>query len=645
MMEANAELLARAHALLSAGRAGEAERIFRELLKQTHVIDFEYDDWLKGVAECYRAMSRPREAGYVYLYLHQFDRAGAVFAGQAQPLGPRREEGRPQADLLGPRREEGRPQADLVEAARVKELEARRAQGEAARRLFNDAAQGYSEGGRHVLSAVASAQAENARDERRAWERVLRDPRLRGHAYEEALVHFNIGLSAARDGDKDVANRHLVQAQRLLEEVADDFETRGERERAFDCYAILLKLGKDSGSYENLAEGYINCIRVLKEDNLKFYVLQYYEDFLRISLEREEFHAAATVCREAADYARRVGLIYDKGYMKRAAEIWWKAAEKNERDGGPVEITENAYLAAIDAFNSVGDFFHVRESYKRLQALALGEKKQKRYADVAARYAEVWQEAIDAAPFPDYLRQQHAYPEIWYLDLIEWELDGDHEQVCASIVGDVRYADMIRRRALTVLLKHLEAGQRAGSGGELDPHVLSEIAQGLGELQAYAALRPLERLYEHPRDEVRRGVMKALKHLYFKRTFLLINKGLRDESRAVRDAALEAMAALHFPHAFDPLTRIYREHDELRVKEVALESLGRIASLEAGEFLVEVLRYEGEPLRDVARKLLAQFDNPDVLPILRKHLELESGPSRQALEQIVRALGVRAPVG
>jgi hypothetical protein len=617
MMEANAELLARAQSLFSSHRHAEAERIYRQLLTQTHVIDFEYDDWLKGIAECYRAMSRLREAGYVYLYLHHFDRAAEVFT--AQP----------------------------IEAARVKELEARRAQGEGARRLFTEAAKGYADGGRHVLSAVASAQAEAARDERRAWERVLRDPRLRGHAYEEALVHFNLGLASQRDGDRDAGNRHLVQSQRLLEEVADDFETRGERERAFDCYAILLKLGKDSGSYENLAEGYINCIRVLKEDNLKFYVLQYYEDFLRISLEREEFHAAATVCREAADYARRVGLIYDRGYMKRAAEIWWRAAEKNERDGGPVEITENAYLASIDAFNSVGDFFHVRESYKRLSALGLGEKKQKRYADVVARYAEVWQEAIDAAPFPDYLRQQHAYPEIWYLDLIEWELDGDHEQVCASIIGDVRYADMIRRRALSVLLNHLDASARVGgapAGAELDPNVLAQVAQGLGELQAYAALRPLERLYEHPRDEVRRGVMKALKHLYFKRTFLLINRGLRDDSRLVRDAALEAMAALHFPHAFDPLTRIFREHDEARVKEVALESLGRIASLEAGEFLVEVLRYEGDPLRDVARRLLAQFDNPDVLPILRKHLELESGAARQALEQIVRALGVRAPM-
>jgi hypothetical protein len=614
MIEANAELLARAQALSSARRFEEAERIYRLLLAQTHVIDFEYDDWLKGIAECYRALDRTREAGYVHMYLHQFDRANEAFVPDKQPL----------------------------EAALVKELEARRAQGEPARKRFREAAEGYARADHHVLAAVAYAQADAPREERRAWERVLRDPRLRGQPYEEALLHFNLGLSAGRDGDKEAGNRHLVQSQRLLEEVADEFEARGERHRAFDCYAILLKLGKDSGSYENLAEGYINCIRVLKEDNLKFYVLQYYEDFLRISLEREEFHAAATVCREAADYARRVGLIYDRAYMKRAAEIWWRAAEKNERDGGPVEITENAYLAAIDAFNSVGDFFHVRESYKRLSQLALGDKKQKRYLDVVSRYSEVWQEAIDAAPFPDYLRQQHAYPEIWYLDLIEWELDGDYEQVCASIVGDIRYADMIRRRALTVLLNRLDATHL--KSGEPDPHLLAQIAQGMGDLQAYPALRPLERLYEHAREEVRHGVMRALKHLYFKRTFHLVDRGLRDESRKVREGALEAMTALHFPHAFDPLTRIFREHDDGKVKEAALRSIGRIASLEAGEFLVEVLRYEADPLRTVARELLAQFDNADVLPILRKHLELESGPARQSLEQIVRALGVRAPV-
>ncbi|HXU71007.1 MAG TPA: HEAT repeat domain-containing protein [Polyangia bacterium] len=612
MIEANAQLLARAHALFEAGRAAEAERLYRQLLQHTHVIDFEYDEWLKGIAECYRALGRAREAGYVYLYLHAFDRAAEMFPSATAP----------------------------VDAARVKELEARRVGGEAGNKLYAEAARQFAEAGRHVLAAIAFAQASAAREERKAWERVLRDPRLRGRMYEEALVHFNVGIAATRDGDKEGGNRHLVSAQRLLEEVADEFETHGERHRAFDCYCILLKLGKDSGSFENLAEGYINCIRVLKEDNLKFYVLQYYEDFLRIALEREEYHAAATVFREAADYARRVGLIYDRGYMKRAAETWWKAAEKNERDGGPVEITENAYLAAIDSYNSVGDFFHVRESYKQLAKLGLGEKKQKRYADVVARYSEVWQEAIDAAPFPDYLRQQHAYPEIWYLDLVEWELDGDHREVCASIIGDVRYADIIRRRALNVLLTHLDA--RPKEGAELDPHTLAQIAQDMGQLQAYAALQPLERLSTHPHAEVRRGVMRALRHLFFKRTFNMIQRGLRDDTREVRQAALEALKALHFPHAFDPLTRIFREHDDATVKEVALESIARIGSLEAGEFLVEVLRYEAEPLRQVARRQLAAFDNPDIFPILRKHLELEtSGPARQALEQIVRATGAR----
>ena len=59
-------------------------------------------------------------------------------------------------------------------------------------------------------------------------------------------------------GDPAIGRRALVDSQRRLEQVADDFETRGERERAFDCYQILLKLGKESGQFENLAEGYVN---------------------------------------------------------------------------------------------------------------------------------------------------------------------------------------------------------------------------------------------------------------------------------------------------------------------------------------------------------------------------------------------------
>ncbi len=612
MSDENARLRELAESLGKAGRHGEAERVWRQLLANTHVVDFEYDDWLRGAAACYVKLGRPLEAGHVYLYLHQFAQALGAFTEAQAP----------------------------VELARAREVEGRRTTGDIARDHFRAAGAGYLEAGCAVQSAVAYSLGDDPKRERKVWERVHADARLRTLPYELALVEFNLGDASRRAGDTEESERRFIHAQRLLEEVADDFEAVGERHRAFDCYAVLLRLGRDSGSYENLAEGYINCIRVLKEDNLKFYVLQYYEDFLRISLEREELHAAATVFREAADYARRVGLVYDRGYIRRAAETWWLAAAKNERDGGSVEMTENAYLASVDAWNSVGDFGKVRETYQRLSKLSLGDKKRARYTDVVGRYAEVWQEPTEAAPFPDYLRQQHAYPEIWYQDLIEWELDGDPAQVCASIVGDVRYADMIRRRALLVLLT-IRGMPRLEQGGETGPALLAQVAVGLGELQAFAALRPLERLSTHVSPEVRRGVQRALRNLYFKRSFNMIAPGLVDPVPAVREAALEALKALHFPHAFDPLTRIFRESEDLRVKEVALESIGRIASLEAGEFLVEVLRYEAPALRELARRLLSQFDNADILPILTKHMELEEGPRRETWNEIVQKVRAR----
>ena len=182
-------------------------------------------------------------------------------------------------------------------------------------------------------------------------------------------------------------------------------------------------------------------------------------------------------------------------------------------------------------------------------------------------------------------------------------------------------------------------GVRAGTA--LEPARLAQVALGLGELQAYPALRPLEKLFGHPDPGVRRGVMKALRFLYYKRTFVLLVRGLRDEDDEVRRAALEAVEGLHFPHAFDPLSRIFREHADPRVKTAALTSIGRIATLEAGEFLVDVLRHEPDAMRDVARRLLHHFDNPDIYPILRRHLEVESGPARQDLEQIVRGAQAR----
>ncbi|MEM9488159.1 MAG: HEAT repeat domain-containing protein [Myxococcota bacterium] len=589
-----------AESLVAQGRYQEAERYYRELVAQTHVIDYEYDDWLRRLADIYRQLGRRREAGYIWLYLHYFDKARESFPG-----------------------EDGQ-----AERARIFEIEKR----------WVEAATLYEGASLPVHAGVAYERAEKLDRAAATWESLLKHPALRDRDYEQALVAFNFGMAMSKfEEDSGSGRRSLIDSQRRLEQVADDFESRGERERAFDCYQILLKLGKDSGQFENLAEGYLNCIRVLKDDNLKFYVLQYYEDFIKLSLERGELHAASTLYQEAADYAVRTGLPYDRRYQAKAAETWVRCAEKHVADGAPIELTENALLAAISCYSAVGDYIQVREQFERLSDLELPDKTRARYSKIASRYDASHQGSGDAPAFPEYLKQQHAYADIWFVDLLEWELGGDPHRVAASIVGDLRYPNGIRRRALVVVLTMADALFR---DAQSDAETLINVADLLGELQSYAALNPLERLYQHDDGQIRCAAVRALRFLYFKRSFVIIRQALADNDPSVREAAIEALSGLHFPHAFNPLARIFREGDDPRVQTAALQSIGKIQSVEAGEFLVMVLRQEEGPMREVAKRALASLDNADVLPILRQHFEIETNVDvREALGDLLRRQG------
>jgi hypothetical protein len=577
------------------GRYADAILHFRMLVAQTHVVDYEYDEWLRRLADCYIRLGRTREAGWVHMYLHYFDLAMQAFDGDAAAR-------------------------DLGSALMLQ-------------KRWADAAEAFRRAGAPVQAGVCYEEAGDLARARDVWAALLASGRLRDRPYEKALACFNLGMAARRLGGEDGV-RHLVEAQRVLEQVADDFETRGERERAFDCYLILLKLGKDSGQFENLSEGYLNCIRVLREDGLKFYVLQFYEDFVKLALGLGELHAVATLYREAADYAARVGLPYHRAYLRHAHDAWVRAADKAASGGAPLELAENALLAAVDCAATVGDFARVRETYGRLAALGLSEKKQARYAAIATKFAGAPEGGGAAPEFPDYLKQPHAYTDIWFVDLVEWEMDGDPEQVAASIVGDLRFPDGFRRRALNVVLTMAEA--RRGDAAQ-SPETLARVAEALGELQSYAALKPLEKLYEHPDARVRRAAVKALRYLHFKRSFVLIIKALADREPVVREAAVAAMQNLHFPHAFHPLARIFREAGDDRVKTAALETIGKIGSIEAGEMLVGILRHEGGALRQVARKALLQLDNPDVAPIIRQVAEVEQSPEvRKILDELLQ---------
>jgi hypothetical protein len=585
-----------AMAMQTQGRWAEAERHYRELIGQTHVINYEYDDWLRALGEIYRHLNRPREAAFVYLYLHYFDMA------RAQLTAP---------ELIGMR-------------ARLAEIE----------KKWPEAAQLYQQAKLSVHAAVAFERAKQHTEATAAWRSLLHHPELGHRPYEAALVHFNYGMSAVRhDAQSTEARRALIESQRKLEQVADDFEQVGELERAFDCFQILLKLGKESSQFENLAEGYVNCIRVLREDNLKFYVLQYYEDFIKLALERSELHAAATLYQEAAAFAARAGLPYDRHYQHKSAITWMKCADKFIETGVPVQMVENALLAAASQHSAVGDYPSVRDCFERLAGLELPDRAKKRFSAIAQRYKGLASPPVELPGLPDYLKQQHAYADIWFVDLLEWEMDGDPFAVAASIVGDLRYPNGIRRRALVVLLNLCDAQTRRA---EQDTETLADVADKLGELQSYAALSPLEKLFASQDATIRRAAVRALRFLYFKRSFVIVRKALQDPDAQVREAALLAISGLHFPHAFNPLARIYRESTDPRVRAAALQSIGKIQTVEAGEFLVMVLRQEGGNLREAATQALASMDNADVLPILRQHHEIETNPQvRETLGQLL----------
>lgn len=583
----------RATRALQQERPGEALSYLWSLVDRSHVIDEELEGYLRLMADAYLKLGRGRAAATIMLFLGQVDYAAQI--SQGVPL-------------------------DLARCAQVAGHHDR-------------AARYFEEAGWLGHAAIRLEDAGNHRAARVLWERLADDVRMHDHPYTQGLVRFNLAMACARLGDKTASRRHTIQSMHLLEAAADGFETQGMRERAFDCYQILMTIGKQ-GSFENLAEGYLNCIRILREDNLKYYVLQYYEDFQEMALERGELHAAATLFREAADYARRQAMPYARHYQKRGAETHVFAAERTLSEGGTAELAENSYAAAIDAFNELGLYSAVREIYGRLAELPLSDKRKARYLKLKRRLQEMRDDTTPMASFPEYLRMDTAYPEIWRLDVIEWEQAGDPAETMAEVIQDAKWPDFTRRRALLCRLAQLGSGEPVPSEA-----TLGHLAGYLGRVEIYAALAPLEAMYESESASVRAAVLKAVRQLFFKRSFVLVIQGLADPDEGVRREALAAVTALHFGHAFDPLSRIYREASEADVRRAALTSIGRIPSVQAAELLIDVLRHGEKGERELAKELLGRADHAEITPLLQRAAAAETGVARQEFDHVLRMRG------
>jgi hypothetical protein len=494
-----------------------------------------------------------------------------------------------------------------------------------------------------AAAAIYREKADDWNGARALWSRLAQITESGADSYNAALVQFNLARCAKKCGDKRQAREANVAAVRLLEEAADFFESVGQRERAFDCFQVLVQIGRESGMFEDVLEGFVNCIRILREDHLKYFALQYFEDALAAAKERGELSAAATLAREAAEYARTLGMASTSAhYVVMQAELWRDVAKQHLARGAPPEIAENAVLAAILAFGEVGHYARVGTLYTELAQMNLAAQRRKHYARAAQRYDGVRDEPIELAPLPSHLRQDNQFPDVWHVDLIEWEQQGSAAEACADVLLDKRWPDLVRRKAMLARLTAFAVESRPEDASGPATNARVRLADQLAQLQLYAILSPLEKLFTHTDRAVKIAVLSALQQLFFKRSFVTVRAGLRDADPAVVEQAAKAVESLYFQHAFDPLSRIVREAPQPQVRASALRALARVDTIEAAEFLFGVLEHGAPADRIAALDGLKRSRGTRFVELARAAMHTTTPAVQGALRDVLRSRGIAA---
>ncbi|MGA7118439.1 MAG: HEAT repeat domain-containing protein, partial [Polyangiaceae bacterium] len=239
--------------------------------KQTHVAENDYSAGLRLLEDALARRGDKRGAFNVIAYLGSVDSAAYRRAESLLPDVPHVD----RAPLLA-------AQGRMAEAAR--EMES---------------------AGQIAAAAIYREKARDWGAARALWARLVHVAEREGDVYVTALVRFNLARCARQCGDGPQARGAIVASVRLLEEAADHFEAVGRRERAFDCFQVLVQIGRESGAFEDVLEGFLNSIRILREDHLKYdFALELFDEAIAAASDCGETRAAATLARQAAQYAR-----------------------------------------------------------------------------------------------------------------------------------------------------------------------------------------------------------------------------------------------------------------------------------------------------------------------------------------------------
>lgn len=587
--------------LVAKGKYKQAVPYLRSLLELTYVVDFEYDDWLRNLADAYqsREVNQHVQAGYIYLYLHYFDKAHTCFSQASNRL-------------------------DLALCEEV-------------RGNHDRAAKLYAEENYFVRAAINLERTGDRERAIEAWRTARADIRADQSAYPFALATVNLALALRDSGAVNQARDLFVAAIMIIESHADDWESMGFLDEALGAYHVLCLIGKTEQRFENLAEGYCNAIRLLKEQGQTYRAFRYYAALTDFGENLGEDHAVATLHREAADFAVRTGTLYQNFYLQQAAQAYIRVAGRTREQSNFPELAENAYLAAIDAYNQMADLKNVERCYRALSSLELDQEKSERYARLADETR-----TMDAAQVEIYqpsrlLLTPPELPQVWRDELVEWESGDDPMAVLSSIVWNLEFGDVARRMALNLILYQLDL--RSQNLKE-DAKLQKQIAHTMGGLRYTIAYKTLRQLIESKHTEVRAEVMKAAARMAHPKAFILLELGLHDEQEEVRKQALEGVQAQIYAEAYDHLVRLYQQSSNLDVRVAVVRTLGQLKSFEAAEYLWSLLRSDAvdkqeEATQEVAAQAFQANLTQEWRSIFRSRLHAEPDGIRERLRGLL----------
>jgi len=604
MIEELSALHRNAQSAAARGRLEEAILSWREAVQRTHSSEHDYLVVARSLEEALTKHGDARSALTLAVYLASHDPSAW---GRADALAPR---------------------VPPVDRAML-----RAARGEWAR-----AAADMEDAGRWAAAAVLRERGSEWAAARSLWSR-LAHPTERADAYVAALVRFNLARCARRTGDAAAARESIVACVRLLEEAADHFESLGQRDRAFDCFQVLIEVGKDAGTFEDVLEGYVNCLRILREDQMRHFALEHFTAAVDTAAESGELGAAATFAGEAAAYARSIDLPQvAASWTLRQGDLWVASSKQQAQRGAPVANVAQGLLAAIASFGQIGQYSRVGQLYTELGLLEFDARRRAHYARAARRYENVGDEILVAARAErDGARRHDAGASgVWHADVVEWEQQGDATEACAGVMLDGRWLDLVRRKAM---LARLAALRVEAAAPESRVTACIELCRSLGELQNYAAMAPLEKLFASPQPAVRMAAVDAAALFFFKRSFVIVRAALSDPDPGVAGRATEALGALWFPHAFDPLARIHRESASPAVRAAALGAIARIDTVEAAELVMGILEHGAPTDRAAAVRAVREANGTRFAELARQTLEHAQDPLRGTLRELLARSG------